>query len=191
MLRILRAKVLSVGHVVEFTLSDRTKIERDFSNMSGPVIDPIWRDRKKFEKLKVVQGVPTWPGNVDFCPDAIIWGGFPSKRGKPLVRAKIRKNGRLSRLGQREFTLDERRRYVWYLRYGAEWSLEAIGKKVGKTTQTIRSDLSKVESSIYYVRRHPPSIIPGWWRRLRIAGALRRDEYDGNYLQAIQIPSRN
>jgi hypothetical protein len=74
--RLLKAKVLR-DRVVEYTLTDGRKIQRDFSLVTGGVFSSRkWTDPKNFAKARVVGGEPCWPGELDFCPDVILRGGL-------------------------------------------------------------------------------------------------------------------
>jgi hypothetical protein len=89
-----------------------------------------------------------------------------------------------------DLTIDERRRLAWYLRYGAGWTLEEIGKELGRTKETINAGLRIIECKIYRSWRNNrlPSTLPAWWRRLRASGALRKDEPYGIARLPILIP---
>lgn len=101
-MKIVKAKVL-VDHIVRFHLDNGTYVDRDFSLLSGEVFDPIWKDPKKFKQVRVVGGCPTWPGEVDFCPDAVLRGGFGRKQ--PVRFALIGRGGSLhSGKGVRQLT---------------------------------------------------------------------------------------
>lgn len=77
-MKIVGAKVLN-DFFVEFELSDGRKITRDFSLLSVyPAFKEVWSNRRKFRRLRVVDGVPTWPGDCDFSPEGILWGHAPS-----------------------------------------------------------------------------------------------------------------
>jgi hypothetical protein len=66
--------------VVEYTLSDGRKIQRDFSLVTGGVFNTRkWTDLKNFAKARVVGGEPCWPGELDFCPDVILRGGIKGR----------------------------------------------------------------------------------------------------------------
>jgi hypothetical protein len=41
----------------------------------GPVFDGIRSDPVLFRKVSVEHGTVTWPGDVDLCPDVLIWQG--------------------------------------------------------------------------------------------------------------------
>jgi hypothetical protein len=90
------------------------------------------------------------------------------------------------------YTLNERRRLAWYLRYGAGWTFVAIGKELSMTKQTVSVDVKIIERKIYrsWLNNKLPSTQPGWWHRLRAAGALRRDEPCGFALLPVMIPPR-
>lgn len=91
-MKIIRAKAYD-GYIVRFYLSDGTHVDRDFAFVRGGVFDPIMRDRKLFAKIKVRDGYPSWPGEVDLCPDAVLRGGISRKR--PAKHAIIGPRGTL------------------------------------------------------------------------------------------------
>lgn len=62
------------GYVVRFWLSGGRCVDRNFLFLRGGVFEPIWRDPRKFRRLRIVGGVPTWPGGVDLCPDVVLRG---------------------------------------------------------------------------------------------------------------------
>ena len=71
-----KAKVFR-DRVVEYTLTDGRKIQRDFSLVTGGVFNSKrWTDPKNFAKATVKGGDPCWPGERDFCPDVILRGGL-------------------------------------------------------------------------------------------------------------------
>lgn len=78
-MKIVRARVFD-GYIVRFHLSDGTHVDRDFAFVRGGVFDPIMRDRKLFAKIRVHDGFPSWPGEVDLCPNAILRGGMGRRR---------------------------------------------------------------------------------------------------------------
>lgn len=78
-MKITRARVFD-GYIVRFHLSDGTYVDRDFAFVRGGVFDPIMKDRKLFAKIRVLDGYPSWPGEVDLCPDAILRGGLSHRR---------------------------------------------------------------------------------------------------------------
>lgn len=76
-LRIRRAVPLP-GFVVRLTLTDGATVERDIGGLLvGPVFEPIRRDPRVFERVRVRHGTLAWPGDVDLDPDVLIWGGAP------------------------------------------------------------------------------------------------------------------
>lgn len=95
-MKIIKAKVL-VDYIVRFWLDNGHYVDRDFSLVRGPVFDPIWNDRRKFRRVRIVDGVPTWPGKVDFCADAVLRGG---PRGRIPRRATIAGAGRLETISE-------------------------------------------------------------------------------------------
>jgi hypothetical protein len=77
LLRIKHAVPLE-GYRLRLTLTDGSTVERDVSNLlSGPVFEPIRRDPHLFQQVLVEHGTVTWPGDVDLCPDVLIWQGPP------------------------------------------------------------------------------------------------------------------
>ena len=91
-MQIVRAKVFD-GYIVRFHLDDGTYVDRDFAFVSGGVFKPIMRNRKLFSKISVKGGYPSWPGEVDLCPDAVLRGKIG--RGKPAKFAIIGPRGTL------------------------------------------------------------------------------------------------
>ena len=80
------------GYVVRFHLSDSRRVERNFMFLRGGVFEKIWRDPRRFRKLKIVGGVPTWPGDVDLDPDVVLHG----TGGRKIPRdAVVGQGGRL------------------------------------------------------------------------------------------------
>jgi len=83
--RIRNVRVLG-DHVLELTLTNGMKVLRDFKKFVGQkkmgVLAPL-ADSKFFSKVKVADfGTLEWPGEIDLCPDVIIWGkkGLISKK---------------------------------------------------------------------------------------------------------------
>ena len=91
-MQITRARALD-GYIVRFHLSDGTYVDRDFAFVRGGVFDPIMKDRRLFSKIKVRDGYPSWPGEVDLCPNAILRGGLG--RGRPAKFAIVGARGTL------------------------------------------------------------------------------------------------
>jgi hypothetical protein len=97
-MKIVKARVLhDYGWIVRFWLDDGSHVDRDFAFVSGPVFDPIWKDRRRFKSVKIVDGYPTWIGPdgnvVDLCPDAVLRGGLG--RGRPMRFAIVGPAGTL------------------------------------------------------------------------------------------------
>ena len=66
------------GYRLRLTLTDGSTFERDVENLLiGPVFEPIRRDPLLFGQVRVEHGTLTWPGDVDLCPDVLIWQGPP------------------------------------------------------------------------------------------------------------------
>jgi hypothetical protein len=66
------------GYRLRLTLTDGSTLERDVENLLiGPVFESIRRDPSLFRQVRVEHGTVTWPGDVDLCPDVLIWQGPP------------------------------------------------------------------------------------------------------------------
>jgi hypothetical protein len=79
LLRIKQAVPLE-GFRLRLTLTDGSIVERDVASLLvGPVLDGIRRDPSLFRKVRVEHGTVTWPGDIDLCPDVLIWQGPPPK----------------------------------------------------------------------------------------------------------------
>ncbi len=65
--------------MVRFRLSDGRSIDRDFSLVEGGVFAETWADPKKFAKVFVAGGSPSWPNELDFCADVILRGGLKGR----------------------------------------------------------------------------------------------------------------
>ncbi len=61
---------------MRFRLSDGRHIDRDFSLVEGGVFTATWADPKKFAKVFVAGGSPSWPNELDFCADVVLRGGL-------------------------------------------------------------------------------------------------------------------
>jgi hypothetical protein len=77
MLRIKKATPLS-GYRLRLALTDGTVVERDVGSLLvGPVFEPIRHDPELFRKVTVERGAISWPGEIDLCPDTVLWNGPP------------------------------------------------------------------------------------------------------------------
>lgn len=66
------------GTKVRLTLTDGSTIERDLGPLLvGPVFHAIATSRDVFRRVQVKEGTLAWPGDIDLCPDTVIWGGLP------------------------------------------------------------------------------------------------------------------
>lgn len=75
MLRIRRATPIA-DHTVRLTLTDGDVVERDLSALLwGSVFERLRLDDALFRQVAVRRGTLEWPGDVDFDPDTLIWGG--------------------------------------------------------------------------------------------------------------------
>jgi hypothetical protein len=77
MLRIRKATPLA-DHRVRLTLTNGDVVERDLSALLwGQVFEPLRSDANRFRHVTVSGGTLVWPGDLDFDPDTLIWGGTP------------------------------------------------------------------------------------------------------------------
>ena len=93
MLRIRSAEALEDYRVL-LTLTDGDTVERDLAEIIwGPVFQPLLEDYANFRKVHVQAGTLVWPGDLDFDPDTLIWGGVPPSRpsGRPPRFLKLRR----------------------------------------------------------------------------------------------------
>lgn len=77
LIRISNVKALD-GYNVELTLTTGEVVQRDLSSLlNGPIFDSIRTGEEQFREVRVEDGTLVWPGGIDLCPDAVIWGGLP------------------------------------------------------------------------------------------------------------------
>ena len=77
MIRIKEAVPLN-GQRLRLTLTDGRTLEREVGSLLvGPVFDAIRNDPSVFQQVRVEHGTVVWPGDVDLCPDVLIWDGAP------------------------------------------------------------------------------------------------------------------
>jgi Protein of unknown function (DUF2442) len=77
LVRIKQAVALD-GFRLRLTLTDDRTLERDVAGLLiGPVFESIRRDPALFRQVKVEHGTVVWPGDIDLCPDVVIWNGPP------------------------------------------------------------------------------------------------------------------
>ena len=68
------------GFRLRLTLTDDRTLERDLAGLLiGPVFEPIRRDPALFRQVRVEHGTVVWPGDIDLCPDVVIWNGPPPR----------------------------------------------------------------------------------------------------------------
>jgi hypothetical protein len=68
------------GFRLRLTLTDDRTVERDVTDLlTGPVFEAIRRDPALFRQVRVEHGTVVWPGEIDLCPDVLIWNGPPPK----------------------------------------------------------------------------------------------------------------
>jgi len=77
LVRISHAKALPAFQV-EITLTTGEVLQRDLRPLlHGPVFAAIRMDEEQFGQVRAEDGTLVWPGGIDLCPDAVIWGGLP------------------------------------------------------------------------------------------------------------------
>ncbi len=97
MLRIRSARPLA-QHRVRLTLTNGDVVERDLDALIwGPAFEPLRADYESFRQVRVAAGTLTWPGDLDFDPDTLIWGGLPptDPRARPPQFLKLERRGQL------------------------------------------------------------------------------------------------
>ncbi len=63
---------------VEITLTTGEVVRRDIGPLlEGPIFGLIRTNPAHFHQVRVEDGALVWPGGIDLCPDAVIWGGLP------------------------------------------------------------------------------------------------------------------
>jgi len=83
MLRIKTVHPLA-NHCLQLRLTDGSVIERDVSPLlAGPVFQAVRQDPAVFAQATVRRGTVVWPGDVDLCPDVLIWNGPPPAEAVP------------------------------------------------------------------------------------------------------------
>ena len=66
------------GYRLRLTLTDGSIVERDVEGLlAGPVFQAIRQNPVLFRQVRAEHGTVTWPGEVDLCPDVLIWQGPP------------------------------------------------------------------------------------------------------------------
>src|SRR5450759_474014 len=86
MLRIRSARALD-DYRVRLTLTNGDTVERDLTDIIwGPVFQPLLDDYTRFRQVQVEAGTLTWPGDLDFDPDTLIWGGAPPSEAGEVWR---------------------------------------------------------------------------------------------------------
>ncbi|MBL8241980.1 MAG: DUF2442 domain-containing protein [Bryobacterales bacterium] len=78
LVRISDVKPLSEFHV-EITLTTGEVVKRDLRPLlRGPVFESLRADEEQFRKVRAEGGNLVWPGEIDLCPDVVIWGLRPA-----------------------------------------------------------------------------------------------------------------
>ena len=63
---------------MRLTLTNGDVVERDLDALIwGPAFEPLRTDDRSFRQVRVAGGTLVWPGDLDFDPDTLIWGGPP------------------------------------------------------------------------------------------------------------------
>jgi hypothetical protein len=87
--RIARAEALD-GFWLKLWLTDGTVVERDVSALLwGPVFERLRSDRAFFASARADHGTVAWPGDVDLCPDVLIWDGAPPRDAKQRPASRM------------------------------------------------------------------------------------------------------
>ena len=85
LLRITEAKALGEFRL-QLRLTDGSVVEREISRLlAGPVFDRIRNDSAQFARVRAAHGTIEWPGEIDLCPDVVIWGGPPRDGTPPKI----------------------------------------------------------------------------------------------------------
>jgi hypothetical protein len=59
-------------------LTDGQVVERDVGHLlDGKCFERLRSEAAAFAAVRAENGTVVWPGGVDLCPDAVIWGGLP------------------------------------------------------------------------------------------------------------------
>ena len=72
------------GFRLRLRLTDGSVVERDVGPLlRGPVFEQIRNDPSRFRNVRAEHGTVVFTGDdtgdVDLCPDTILWGGLPPK----------------------------------------------------------------------------------------------------------------
>lgn len=92
-MRAISARVKNLS--VFLKLNDGSVVERDFSLCRGPALDRIHRGNRLDPRVRIRDGRLSWPHEIDFELDLILWGWPHTKRGRPLKRAVVGCGGSL------------------------------------------------------------------------------------------------
>jgi hypothetical protein len=93
-LRAVAARVEDFSVILQ--LSDGTTVERDFSFVREGVCARLWRGDRLDPRVRIRHGVSlTWPNEIDFELDLILWGWPRSRARRPLARALVGCGGSL------------------------------------------------------------------------------------------------
>jgi hypothetical protein len=75
---------------LRLTLSDRTTIEREVSDLlRGPVFEGLRTDYAEFRRARVRHGTVEWPGDLDLAPDVLVWNGPAPHDASEPPRARL------------------------------------------------------------------------------------------------------
>ena len=81
----IREVMVVKDHLARLILTNGDVVERDLDALLwGPVFDHIRSDEAFFRRVRVEDGVLTWPGDVDIAPETVIWDGPTPK--DPVAR---------------------------------------------------------------------------------------------------------
>ena len=83
---------------MRLTLTNGDVVERDLDALIwGPAFEPLRTDAGAFRQVRVAAGTLVWPGDLDFDPDTLIWGGPPptDPRTRPPRFLRLERRGQL------------------------------------------------------------------------------------------------
>lgn len=75
---------------LRLTLSDRTTIEREVSDLlRGPVFERLRTNYAEFRRARVQHGTVEWPGDLDLATDVLIWNGAAPRDASQVPPARL------------------------------------------------------------------------------------------------------
>jgi hypothetical protein len=77
------------GHRLQLTLTNGEVVERDVGKyLVGPVFSAVRTDPAVFAQVRADHGTVVWPGEVDLCPDVVIYDGAPPEEGEAPIPSR-------------------------------------------------------------------------------------------------------